>query len=131
MNGNGTRTRSPNSSPVIVGVVGVVPDPGEGGLGEPRRGVREAPLLVAQAQEVDEVLDLGQPLGRERRQSFGFVSRDTVSPFQDDTKISAPLVGAVLAGPREGRRWDAWVDETGGRGVSFSGAAARRSRPRR
>src|SRR5690606_10539856 len=64
--GNGTRTRSPNSKLVIVGVVGVIPDLGERILGEPGGGLVEASVLVAQAKEVDEILDLGEALGGER-----------------------------------------------------------------
>src|SRR5690606_20767917 len=64
--GNGTRMRSPNSKLVIVGVVGIVPDLGEGLLGEPGGGLGEAAVLVAAAEEGDDVLDSGEALGGER-----------------------------------------------------------------
>src|SRR5215468_7647558 len=64
--GNGTRTTSPSSKGIVGIVVGIAPDPGEGGRARRCGGAGKGALLLAQPDEVDEVLHLGDPLGRQR-----------------------------------------------------------------
>jgi plasmid stabilization system protein ParE len=64
VNGNGTRTTSPNSKTVIDGIVLVVPNLFEGFFRELGRRANELAITLACAQKVDEVLDLGDLLRR-------------------------------------------------------------------
>jgi hypothetical protein len=64
VNGNGTRTTSPNLEVVVLGIFRIVPDAAECPFREPRGGPCQAHLVPLQ-QEVDEVLGLGCPIWRE------------------------------------------------------------------
>ena len=62
--GNGTRRTSPKSKLVIDGVFGVVPDPCEGLFGKLRGGSGQKHVGPLVAQELDEILDFVDLLGR-------------------------------------------------------------------
>src|SRR6266853_2084911 len=66
VNGNGTSTTSPNSKGIVDVVFRIVPDYSECRSARRGSGAGQCLLLLAQADEVDEILDLGDPLGRQR-----------------------------------------------------------------
>ena len=56
---------SPNSKGIVDVVLRVVPDSGEGRGAGPGGGAGERAFLFALADEVDEILDLGDPVRRQ------------------------------------------------------------------
>jgi hypothetical protein len=64
VNGNGTRTTSPKSTGLEDVVFGIAPDGGESRRARGSGDAGERPLLLAQANEIDEILDLSDALGR-------------------------------------------------------------------
>lgn len=64
VNGNGTRTMSPSSKLVVGAIGGVGPDFGERALREFGGGPCQPTVRLALAEELDEILDLGNPVGR-------------------------------------------------------------------
>src|SRR5712691_536411 len=58
--GNGTRTTSPNSKAVVLGIVGVVPDLAECALGQLRDGPGQPTVGISLTEEVHEVLHFGK-----------------------------------------------------------------------
>src|SRR5205814_8380444 len=64
--GNGTSTTSPNSKGIVDVVVRVAPDRGQSRRARGRSGAREGAVLFARPDEINEVLDLGNPLGGQR-----------------------------------------------------------------
>src|SRR5580704_6607737 len=63
--GNGTRMMSPASNGIVGVVFRVVPDLGEGGSAHASGSAAERAFLLARADEVDKILDLGDALERE------------------------------------------------------------------
>src|SRR5271169_189740 len=66
LNGNGTRTTSPNSKGIVDVVFGIAPDGRESWHARGSGGAGQRPLLLAQTNEVHKILDLGNALGRQR-----------------------------------------------------------------
>src|SRR5262249_10237637 len=64
VNGNANKTTSPNSKGIVDVVVRVTPNGREGGRAG-CGGPGQRALLLAQANKVDEVLDLGDAVGRQ------------------------------------------------------------------
>jgi hypothetical protein len=61
--GNGTRTTSPKSKGIVDVVFGIAPDGGESRRARGSGGAGQRPLPLAQANEIDKILDLGDALG--------------------------------------------------------------------
>src|ERR1700686_1978339 len=66
VNGNGTRTTSPNSKGIVGVIVGIVPDRGKDRRTRGGRGPGERALLLTQPNEIHEILDLADTFGRQR-----------------------------------------------------------------
>lgn len=110
VNGNGTRTMSPNSKLVVDGISGVVPDSSEGALGEFARRPCEKSVLLALAKEFDEILNLSNA-GRRQFVDLcqeGSYRRSTLShpsPSVSFSKYRAVVGQAIAQGARHrGRR---------------------------
>src|SRR5450759_1790746 len=65
VNGKATSSISPNSKGVIDAVVGIAPDGGESGFRSLHRGLHQLARFVAAAQEIHEIVNLGDKLRRE------------------------------------------------------------------
>ena len=66
VNGNGTRTTSPNSKGIVDVVLGIAPDGGKTRSARGSGSAGQRPLLLAQTNEIDKILDLGDALGGQR-----------------------------------------------------------------
>jgi hypothetical protein len=67
VNENGTRTASPKLNGIVDVVLGIAPDGGKSRSARGSGSGGQRPLLLAQADKINKILDLGDTLGGQRR----------------------------------------------------------------